>query len=90
MEADCEDDNQCSWLLGRNRCTRKKCECDEGWVYHDGRCVKKVALNEPCTNDAECYNGLDILATVCNKVCVCNKGYYLRGDYDCRPETTGR
>ncbi|KAF2884044.1 hypothetical protein ILUMI_22162 [Ignelater luminosus] len=88
IDTDCEDDNQCSWLLGRHRCNRNKCECDEGWKYYNGRCNQPVGLNQSCTYDVECYNGADILATVCNGVCVCNKGYYLRGNYDCRPETT--
>uniref|UniRef100_A0A1Y1JW37 EGF-like domain-containing protein n=2 Tax=Photinus pyralis TaxID=7054 RepID=A0A1Y1JW37_PHOPY len=89
LHAVCEDRRQCGWLLGDYDCIDKKCECAKGWIYAMGQCVKKAALNNKCARDRDCFNGYDLLAMTCKGgKCVCNDGYYLRGDFDCRPAIT--
>lgn len=88
---ECIDTHQCAWLLGKHLCSNGECICDEGYRWYRGKCIPKNGLNEECTADIDCYNGYDIFAMVCaSGVCSCSSGYYLRGDYDCRPSASGR
>ncbi|KAK5640724.1 hypothetical protein RI129_009271 [Pyrocoelia pectoralis] len=87
--AECEDSQQCGWLLGDHHCVNGKCGCAKGSSYANGRCVKKNFVNRKCVKDQDCFNGYDLLAMVCKEnKCVCNDEYYLRGNFDCRPFAT--
>ncbi|KAK9723207.1 EB module [Popillia japonica] len=89
-QSECEDDAQCSYLMGRHYCNSGVCDCDTGYRYLHGRCVIAKGLGESCTRDEECHVSNYFDAMICSdeNICVCNEGYYARGDYDCRPEVT--
>lgn len=83
--ANCEDDNQCAWLLGKFVCVDGSCRCENGWNLIKGRCVLEKKIGESCSSNDDCFNGYDFLSTICkNGYCNCNDNYYLRGNYDCR------
>ncbi|KAF5284361.1 hypothetical protein FQR65_LT13578 [Abscondita terminalis] len=85
-DSPCVESQQCAWLLGNHQCLENKCRCARGWIYFNGRCVKKSSVKEECSLGGYCFDGFDVLAMVCkNNICECNDGYYLRGNYNCRP-----
>ncbi|KAF5289784.1 hypothetical protein FQA39_LY03701 [Lamprigera yunnana] len=84
--AACIEDQQCSWLLGQYECANETCRCSKNWFYYKGRCRKASKVKNSCSSNDFCFNGYDPLAMICkDEVCQCNEGYYLRGEYDCRP-----
>nr|XP_022915468.1 latent-transforming growth factor beta-binding protein 1-like [Onthophagus taurus] len=82
----CTDDVQCAPLLGKNICKSGACECDTGYRYHHGNCIKSAGLGEFCEKNEDCFVSPDLLAMVCtDSKCTCNVDYYPRGQFDCRP-----
>ncbi|XP_017778680.1 PREDICTED: prion-like-(Q/N-rich) domain-bearing protein 25 [Nicrophorus vespilloides] len=81
----CEEDIVCSTLKGISVCYEGTCKCAEGWVYWKGECMKKKDFGETCSNNEECFDGSYYNARICKDgKCECNKGFYKRGNDDCR------
>lgn len=82
----CEINEQCEWVGGNSTCSKSRCICNEHYRWFQGKCRPYVDKGGKCGPQIDCYNGYDYHSLKCDdkkQVCVCNDGYYDRGQ-DCR------
>ncbi|XP_022906514.2 prion-like-(Q/N-rich) domain-bearing protein 25 isoform X2 [Onthophagus taurus] len=74
----CPNSNECYLLEYNSICVDGYCRCPIKHHFRDGKCHYNKHLREPCTEDKECYLGMQFVGSmICkNFRCNCNNGYH--------------